>query len=66
MMENSTQAPPKVATAESVVKESLDALERNEPIVVTGFGNQVVNAIGRFVPRKTLVGWVEQVFRPKN
>ena len=66
MMEGSTQAPPKVATAESVVKESLDALERNEPVVITGFGNQIVSTIGRLVPRKTLVGWVEQVFRPKN
>jgi uncharacterized protein len=65
MMEGSTKEPPKMATAESVVKESLDALEHNEPIVVTGIGNRVVSAIGRFVPRKTLVGWVEQVFRPK-
>ena len=65
MMEGSTQAPPKIATAESVVKESLDALERNQPVVVTGFGNQVVSTIGRFVPRKALAGWVEQVFRPK-
>jgi uncharacterized protein len=65
MMEGSTKEPPKIATAESVVQESLDALERNEPIVVTGVGNRVVSAIGRFVPRKTLVGWVEQVFRPK-
>ena len=65
MMEGSTQTPPKVATAESVVKESLDALERNEPIVVTGFGNQIVSTIGRLVPRKSLVGWVEKVFRPK-
>ena len=65
MMEGSTKEPPKIATAESVVQESLDALEWNKPIVVTGVGNRVVSAIGRFVPRKALVGWVEQVFRPK-
>lgn len=65
MMEGSTKEPPKIATAESVVQESLAALEQNEPIVVTGIGNRFVSAIGRFVPRKTLVGWVEQVFRPK-
>ncbi len=65
MMEGSTKEAPKIATAESVVQESLEALEQNEPIVVTGIGNKFVSAIGRFVPRKTLVGWVEQVFRPK-
>jgi uncharacterized protein len=49
--------------ASQVVKEALRALESHQPNVVTGgIGNQIVINASRFLPRPTLVSWVEKQF----
>ncbi len=54
----------KIASAESVVIDSLKALSRREPIVVSGgIGSQLITRLGRFIPRKTLVSLLEKQFK---
>lgn len=55
------------ATPESVAKDTLKALERQSPTVVSGgFPNRILVNLPRFFPRNTLVKLIEQRFRPKN
>ncbi|MEL7038101.1 MAG: SDR family oxidoreductase [Cyanobacteria bacterium J06592_8] len=54
----------KLVPAEEVVKDALQAVEKNQPVVVTGgFGNQVIVNISRFFPRETVVSLVEKQFK---
>jgi uncharacterized protein len=54
----------KIASPEEVVRDSLKALERGEPIVVSGgIGSQLITRLGRFIPRKTLVSLLEKQFK---
>ena len=51
-------------SAEQVVKDALQALEKNQPTLVTGgLGNQVIVNLPRFLPRDWLVSAVEKQFR---
>ncbi|BAU67002.1 SDR family dehydrogenase/reductase [Stanieria sp. NIES-3757] len=51
--------------AEEVVKQALNALEKNQSTLVTGgIGNQFIVNIPRFLPRDWLVNTVEKQFRP--
>ncbi|NEP46383.1 MAG: hypothetical protein F6K35_47185 [Okeania sp. SIO2H7] len=53
----------KLTPTEEVVKDALQALEKNQSNAVTGgFLNQVIVNLSRFFPRETLVGVVEKVF----
>ena len=52
------------ASSEEVVRDSLDALEKNQSNVVTGsFINQVIVNLPRFLPRELLVNAIEKQFR---
>jgi len=54
----------KIASPKTVVIDSLKALERGEPIVVSGgIGSQLITRLGRFIPRKTLVSLLEKQFK---
>ncbi|MFM6189148.1 MAG: SDR family NAD(P)-dependent oxidoreductase [Planktothrix sp.] len=54
------------ATAEEVVQETLQALEKDFSTLVTGgFANQLIVNLPRFFPRDTIVSLVEKQFRPK-
>ncbi|MDY7024336.1 MAG: SDR family oxidoreductase [Cyanobacteriota bacterium] len=54
----------KLVPAEEVVKDALQAVEKNQPVAVTGgFGNQVIANISRFFPRETVVSLVEKQFK---
>jgi uncharacterized protein len=54
----------KIASPQQVVRDSLKALERGEPIVVSGgIGSQLITRLGRFIPRKTLVSLLEKQFK---
>ncbi|MCU0518893.1 MAG: SDR family oxidoreductase [Oscillatoria sp. Prado101] len=51
------------ASSEQVVLEALQALEKDQPTVVTGgLGNQIIVNLPRFLPRDTLVSAVEKQF----
>lgn len=53
-------------TAEEVVKNSLSALEKQQPNIVTGgIGNQIIVNLGRFFPREFLLRSVEKQFSKK-
>jgi short-subunit dehydrogenase len=50
--------------AEDVVRDALNALEKNQSTLVTGgIGNQLIVNIPRFLPRDWLVNAVEKQFR---
>jgi short-subunit dehydrogenase len=50
--------------AEEVVKDALQALEKNQSTLVTGgFGNQIIANISRFVPRDMVVSLVGKQFQ---
>ncbi len=52
------------ADSEEVVRDSLDALNKNQSNVVTGsFINQVIVNLPRFLPREMLVNVIEKQFR---
>ena len=52
------------ASSEEVAIVALQALEKDQPTVVTGgLGNQVIVNLPRFLPRETLVSAVEKQFR---
>lgn len=52
------------ASSEEVVRESLIALEKNQPTVVTGdWTNQAIVNLPRFLPREVLLNAVEKQFR---
>ncbi|NEN93192.1 MAG: SDR family NAD(P)-dependent oxidoreductase, partial [Okeania sp. SIO3H1] len=54
----------KLTPTEEVVKDALQALEKNQSNAVTGgFLNQVIVNASRFFPRETLVSAVEKQFR---
>ena len=53
-----------MAKSEKVVKESLQALEKNQSTVVAGgFANQIIANLPRFVPRDLLVSTVGKQFK---
>jgi short-subunit dehydrogenase len=53
-----------MATAEAVVREALQALEKKHLTVITGsWGNQIIVNLPRFLPRNWLVSAVEKQFR---
>ena len=53
-----------MASAEKVVRESLQALEKNQSTVVAGgFANQIIVNLPRFVPRDLLVSAVGKQFK---
>ncbi len=52
-------------SATTVVKDALQALEKNKSHVVTGgLGNNVIVNASRFLPREWLLNAVEKQFRP--
>jgi len=52
------------ASSEEVVRDSLDALNKNQSNVVTGsFINQVIVNLPRFLPREMLVNVIEKQFK---
>ena len=54
----------KIASPQSVVRDSLKALEKGQQIVVSGgIRSQIVSRLTRFVPRKTLVSILEKNFK---
>ncbi|MGK7919656.1 MAG: SDR family NAD(P)-dependent oxidoreductase [Trichodesmium sp.] len=54
----------KLTSAEEVVVDALQALEKNPSNVVTGgFSSQLIVNISRFLPRETLLSLVEKQFR---
>lgn len=59
--------PGSAATPETVVKETLQALENSNKatVVVGGLGNQAIANVSRFFPRELLVKGVASQFRPK-
>jgi uncharacterized protein len=58
---------PGVADADSVVRQSLAALDRDKSIVITGgIGNRLVAGLSKVTPYETIAKFVEGVFRPKN
>lgn len=55
---------PNYATAEEVVKDALEALEKNNPNVVTGgLSNKIIVNLSRFFPREFLLSAVEKQFK---
>jgi short-subunit dehydrogenase len=57
----------KLATADNVVEAAMQAYEAGQPTAVTGgLSNHVIVNLHRFLPRETLVGIVEQQFRPST
>jgi len=55
------------ATAEEVVEETLQALEKEFSTLVTGgLSNQFIVNLPRFFPRDTIVSIVEKQFKPKK
>jgi hypothetical protein len=63
----SSDFKPLLADATQVVRESLNALEHDKSIVVTGgIGNQIGAGLSRVLASETLATFVEKVFRPKN
>ena len=48
---------------ELVVRETLEALEKNHPSVVPGIKNQIQVNIPRFLPREALLSIVANLFR---
>lgn len=53
-----------MATAEAVVSEALQALEKKQTTAITGgLGNQIIVNLPRFLPRHWLVSAVEKQFR---
>jgi hypothetical protein len=53
-------------TAEEVVREALDALDRRrETLLVTGWPNRVTTQLPRLVPRRWLGRAIERAFRPR-
>jgi uncharacterized protein len=58
---------PGVADADSVVRQSLAALDRDKSIVITGgIGNRLVAGLSKVTPYETIAKFVEGVFRPKD
>ncbi|ABG51054.1 short-chain dehydrogenase/reductase SDR [Trichodesmium erythraeum IMS101] len=54
----------KLTSAQNVVRDALEALEKDKSNVVTGeFLNQVIVNTSRFLPRETLVSLVEKQFK---
>ncbi|MDE5094353.1 MAG: SDR family NAD(P)-dependent oxidoreductase, partial [Trichodesmium sp. St11_bin5] len=54
----------KLTSAQDVVRDALEALEKDKSNVVTGeFLNQVIVNTSRFLPRETLVSLVEKQFK---
>ncbi|HEY9865539.1 MAG TPA: SDR family NAD(P)-dependent oxidoreductase, partial [Candidatus Obscuribacterales bacterium] len=54
-------------TAEEVVLDTLNALEKDFSTLVTGgFSNQFIVNLPRFFPRDTIVSLVEKQFKPKK
>jgi uncharacterized protein len=62
-----SKAQPGVADADSVVRQSLAALDRDKSIVITGgIGNRLVAGLSKVTPAETIAKFVEGVFRPKQ
>jgi uncharacterized protein len=56
-----------IVSAEVVVQEALQALDKRQSNVVTGgMGNQMIVNAARFLPRQTLVNGIAKLFRPKS
>jgi uncharacterized protein len=56
-----------IVSAEVVVQEALQALDKRHFNVVTGgMGNQMIVNAARFLPRQTLVNGIAKLFRPKS
>ena len=49
--------------AETVAQECLDAFLKNEMYIITGRNNKIMHAIGRHLPRKTMLNLVGNMFR---
>src|SRR5207253_11083761 len=59
-------APGDQQTADEVVAESLAALERGRPFVVTGWRNRLLTRLQQFVPRRVVLGAAERLMRPSR
>lgn len=58
-----TENTPKVATAASVVQESLAALDREKPVVVTsGPANRIIAGLGKMLPQETAAKMTAKIF----
>jgi short-subunit dehydrogenase len=55
-----------VETADTVVRNGLDALLAGKPMVVSGMRNRLGVVMQRLVPRRTVTGIAEKIFRPKG
>lgn len=56
----------KVETAEKVVRTGLDALLAGKHSVISGWSNALSTQMERLVPRRTVTGIAEKLFRPPN
>jgi uncharacterized protein len=61
---NSKNAP-KIATAASVVQESLNALDRKQVVVVTsGPTNRIIAGLGKILPQEMVATMTAKIFHP--
>ncbi len=60
-----TKNTPKIATAASVVQESLNALDRKQVVVVTsGPTNRIIAGLGKMLPQEMVAMMTAKIFRP--
>ncbi len=57
-------APGDQQTADQVVSESLAALDRGRPFVVTGWRNRLLTRVQKLVPRRVVLHAAERLLRP--
>jgi uncharacterized protein len=56
---------PKIATAASVVQESLSALDRKQVVVVTsGLTNRMIAGLGKMLPQEMVAMMTAKIFHP--
>lgn len=58
---------PKIATAESVVEESLQALAQRKAVVVTSsVNNRVIAGLGKMLPQEMVAQMTAKIFQPQD
>jgi len=55
-----------VRPADKVAREGYEAFIRGRPLVVPGFGNKILAALPRLLPRKVTAGLVAASQRPRR
>ncbi|MBE9030129.1 SDR family oxidoreductase [filamentous cyanobacterium LEGE 11480] len=62
---SSGKSGPEIATAASVVQESLVALDRQQPIVVTSsLSNRLIAGMGKLLPQEVVAKMTAKIFQP--